>query len=299
LIPAPERPVPQGAAAGDHVSPTQPFSALSFAPQRRLTGADMWGVTPFDQMWCRAQFHRMRYDGIFTPPSTQGSLVYPGNYGVFDWGGIAVDPVQQRFFVTPTYVAFQSRLIPRNHSSSADVATARGNSPATAAAGVSAPPGGHSGVNPQRGTPFAVRLQPFLSPLDIPCQSPPWGYVAAVDPSRRAVLWEHKNGTTRDEMPLHLPVALPLGVPGLGGPIVTASGLGFYSGTLDDYLRAYDLATGRQLWSGRLPAGGQATPMTYRSDKSGRQFVVVAAGGHSGLGTRSGDAVVAFALPQR
>jgi quinoprotein glucose dehydrogenase len=303
LIPAPEKAVPQGAATGDHTSPTQPFSELSFMPAR-LTEADMWGVTPFDQMWCRIRFRKLRYEGIFTPPSTQGSLIYPGNYGVFDWGGIAVDPVRHRFFVTPAYVAFESRLVPHTRRTAAVSDTVRGGSQAVAgptqaapAANVAAAPGGHAGVNPQAGTPFAVELKPFLSPLNIPCQAPPWGYVAAVEPASRTVIWEHKNGTTRDNMPLHLPVSFPVGVPGLGGPLLTAGGLGFYSGTLDNYLRAYDMADGREIWRARLPAGGQATPMTYLSAKSGRQFIVLAAGGHSGLGTTDGDAVVAYARP--
>jgi quinoprotein glucose dehydrogenase len=277
-VPAPERRVPQGAAAGDHVSPTQPFSELSFKPAP-LHGADMWGTTPLDQLACRIMFKRLRYEGMFTPPSVQGSLVYPGNYGVFDWGGIAVDPVRQVLVANPIYVAFVSKLVPR---AQAEAAAAHGS---------------ETGLQPMAGTPFAVDLHPLLSPLGIPCQAPPWGYMAAVDLRTMKHLWIRKNGTVRDSAPL--PIPLPLGVPSLGGPLVTGGGVAFLSGTLDDYLRAYDTRTGDKLWQARLPAGGQATPMSYVSDRTGRQYVVVFAGGHGSLGTKLGDSVLAYALPPR
>jgi quinoprotein glucose dehydrogenase len=146
------------------------------------------------------------------------------------------------------------------------------------------------------GTPFAVDLRPLLSPLGIPCQAPPWGYLAAVDLKTMQRVWMHKNGTIRDRAPFGIP--LPLGVPSLGGPLSTGGGVAFLSGTLDDYLRAYDVRNGRQLWQSRLPAGGQATPMSYVSGRSGRQYVVVMAGGHGSLGTKMGDSLVAYALPR-
>ena len=275
LVPAPERPVPQGAASGDRVAPTQPFSALSFKPQP-LREADMWGTNPLDQLLCRATFKQYRYDGIFTPPSEQGSIVYPGNYGVFDWGGIAIDPARQLLIANPNYIAFVSQLHPR-----AEVVAQGG--------------GSEIGLQPMAGTPYAVDLHPLLSPLGIPCQAPPWGYMAAVDLATMHTTWMHPNGTIRDSAPL--PIPLPLGVPSLGGPMTTAGGVAFLSSTLDYYLRAYDVADGRQLWQARLPAGGQATPMSYVSDKTGRQYVVVMAGGHGSLGTKMGDSLVAYALP--
>jgi quinoprotein glucose dehydrogenase len=276
IVPAPEQPVPQGAAKGDHVSPTQPFSALSFKPPA-LRERDMWGTTPFDQLICRITFKRLRYEGIFTPPSEQGSLIYPGDLGVFDWGGIAVDPLRQLAILNPDYMAFVSKLIPR------DKFDARGG------------PGSEQGLRPMTGTPFAVDLHPLLSPLGIPCQAPPWGYLAAIDLNTMQRVWMHRNGTIQDQAPFGIP--LPLGVPSLGGPMITGGGVAFLSSTLDYYLRAYDVRTGRQLWQSRLPAGGQATPMSYVSDRSGRQFVVVMAGGHGSLGTRMGDSLVAYALP--
>lgn len=278
LVPAPEQPVPQGAAPGDHTAPTQPFSALSFKPERKLREADMWGTTPYDQLVCRITFKKYRYEGIFTPPSVQGSVVYPGDYGIFDWGGIAIDPVRQVAILNPSYMAFVSKLYPREEAKEM-----KGD-------------GSEHGLQPMAGTPFAVDLSPLLSPLGVPCQAPPWGYLAAVDLKTMQKVWMHKNGTIEDQAPFGIP--LPLGVPSLGGPMVTAGGVAFLSGTLDDYLRAYDLRTGKKLWQARLPAGGQATPMTYVSERSGRQYVVVMAGGHRSLGTRIGDALIAYALPK-
>lgn len=277
IVPAPEQPVPQGAAAGDRTSPTQPFSALSYKPVRKLEERDMWGTSPIDQMVCRIIFKGLRYDGIFTPPSEQGSIVYPGNYGVFDWGGVAIDPVRQVLVGNPNYMAFVSRLHRR------DTIAVQGGS------------GTEQGLQPMTGTPFAVDLHPLLSPFGIPCQAPPWGYMTAVDLTTMHKVWLHRNGTVRDSAPL--PIPLPLGVPSLGGPIVTGGGVAFMSATLDSYLRAYDVSTGRKLWEARLPAGGQATPMSYVSDTTGKQYVVVMAGGHGSLGTKMGDSLVAYALP--
>jgi quinoprotein glucose dehydrogenase len=276
IVPIHETPVPQGAARGDHTAPTQPISALNFNPPR-VREADMWGATPYDQLWCRIAFRSLRYDGMFTPPSTQGSLVNPGNFGVFDWGGLSVDPVRQIAIANPSYMAFVSRLIPK-----ADVRAGGAHS------------SGEQGLKQVKGIPFDIVLNPFLSPFGIPCQQPPWGYVAGIDLRSGTIAWMHKNGTIQDSAPV--PVPVPLGVPSLGGTIVTAGGVAFLTGTLDDYARAYDVATGRQLWQGRLPAGAQATPITY-ADRHGKQYLLVVAGGHGSLGTKAGDDVIAFALP--
>ncbi|WP_416364320.1 glucose/quinate/shikimate family membrane-bound PQQ-dependent dehydrogenase [Pseudomonas sp. NFX183] len=276
VVPINEIPVPQGAVAGDHTSPTQPKSDLNFMPPP-LKERDMWGVTPFDQMLCRIDFKSMRYDGPFTPPSLQGSIVYPGNFGVFDWGGISVDPVRQIAFVNPSYMAFKSKLIP-----AADIAKQGPRVSET------------EGVQPNKGAPYGVILEALLSPLGLPCQAPAWGYVAAVDLTNHQTIWMHKNGTVRDSSPV--PVPLTMGVPSLGGTFTTAGGVSFLSGTLDQYLRAYDVKNGKQLWEGRLPAGAQTTPMTY-TGKDGKQYVLVMAGGHGSLGTKQGDYVMAFKLP--
>jgi quinoprotein glucose dehydrogenase len=156
--------------------------------------------------------------------------------------------------------------------------------------------GSEQGLNRNEGAPYAVVMGPFLSPLGVPCQAPPWGYVAGMDLATGKVVWEHKNGTIQDQSPVPLP--FKLGVPSLGGPMTTAGGVAFMSSTLDNYVRAYDVTTGRQLWEDRLPAGGQATPMSYQG-RDGRQYVVVVAGGHGTLGTKAGDDVIAYALPRR
>jgi quinoprotein glucose dehydrogenase len=135
-----------------------------------------------------------------------------------------------------------------------------------------------------------------LSPLGIPCNAPPWGALAALDLGAREPRWEAVLGTTRDLAPV--PIGLPWGTPNMGGPLATAGGVVFIGAALDDYLRAFDSMTGEELWRGRLPAGGQATPMSYRVRDGGRQFVVIAAGGHNQMRSRRGDSLVAFALPE-
>ena len=276
ILPVREVPAPQGAAEGDWVAKTQPASALSYEPPK-LQGKDLWGATLIDQMMCHIQFHSLRYEGRYTPPSTQGTLVHPGNFGVFNWGGVAVDPVRQMVFSTPAYLAFTSKLIPREDDETTYVSE---HEPF---------------LNENFGSPFAVELKAFVSPIGLPCTAPPWGYVAGADLRTGKTHWLRKNGTVRDRAPIPLP--FKMGVPSLGGPMLTAGGVAFLSGTLDYYLRAYDVSTGRELWKARLPAGGQATPMTYES-RSGRQMVVVVAGGHGSLGTKAGDSVIAYALPR-
>jgi quinoprotein glucose dehydrogenase len=282
VLPVHDVPAPGGAAAGDRTAPSQPKSALSFDPAP-LRERHMWGATMFDQLLCRIAFRKLRYEGRYTPPSTQGSLIYPGNFGVFNWGSIAVDPVRQVAFTTPTYLAFVSQLVPRRDATSLLVQ------------GKERPKGSLPALNENFGAPFAVKLSAFVSPVGIPCQAPPWGYVAGADLRTGEVVWRHRNGTVRDLAPVPLPFRM--GVPNLGGPLLTAGGVAFLSGTLDYYVRAYDVSNGRELWRSRLPAGGQATPMSFLGE-DGRQYVVVAAGGHGSLGTKAGDAVMAYALPK-
>lgn len=265
------------AIAGDHASPTQPVSGLNFTPPP-LREADMWGATPFDQLACRINFRSKQYTGTYTPPSFAGSIVYPGNTGIFNWGGIAVDPTRQIMVGSPLRLAFVSGLIRR-----ADATTRYVHKTGKAAFGE------------DFGGLYAEPVGPFVSVIGLPCQAPPWGLLVGADLKTGKTIWQRRDGTSRDSFPV-VPLPLPLGVPGLGGPLITAGGVFFYSGTLDNYLRAYDVDTGRKLWEARLPAGGQATPMTYRT-AAGRQMVVVAAGGHGSFGTTLGDAVVAFALP--
>ncbi|RKQ40061.1 glucose/quinate/shikimate family membrane-bound PQQ-dependent dehydrogenase [Enterobacter sp. R1(2018)] len=281
VVPAPEKPVPQGAAKGDHVTPTQPFSDLSFRPKKDLSGADMWGATLYDQMVCRIIFHKLRYEGIFTPPSEQGTLVFPGNLGMFEWGGISVDPNRQVAIANPMALPFVSRLMPRGP----------GNPMEPPAAGQGT--GSEVGIQPQYGVPYGVTLNPFLSPFGLPCKQPAWGYISAVDLKTNEVVWKKRIGTVRDSSPLPLP--FKMGMPMLGGPISTAGNVLFIGATADNYLRAYNMSNGEKLWEARLPAGGQATPMTY--EVNGKQYVVISAGGHGSFGTKMGDYIVAYALP--
>jgi quinoprotein glucose dehydrogenase len=282
IVPAPERPVPQGAAAGDHVSPTQPFSDLTFRPSRKLTGADMWGATMFDQLVCRVMFQHLNYDGTFTPPSERGTLVFPGNLGMFEWGGLAIDTDRQIAIANPIALPFVSKLIPRGPGNPIE--------PAKDDKGGS---GTETGIQPQYGVPFGVELNAFLAPTGLPCKQPPWGYVSAIDLKTNQIVWKKRIGTVRDSSPLPLP--FKMGMPMLGGPMTTAGHVFFIGATADNYIRAFDTNTGERLWQARLPAGGQATPMTYEAN--GKQYVAIAAGGHGSFGTKLGDYVIAYALP--
>ncbi|WP_041350913.1 membrane-bound PQQ-dependent dehydrogenase, glucose/quinate/shikimate family [Nitrosococcus watsonii] len=275
ILPTEEIAVSQNAVEGEQPAPTQPVSTISFAPDD-VTGADMWGLSPVDQMMCRISLAQLRYEGRYTPPSLEGTLTHPGSFGIFNWGAVAVDPVRQIMFGMPVYLGFISRLIPR---------------PNTLDEIVSAP--GYPMGNENFGTPYAAVLRPFMSPLGLPCQSPPWGYIAGVDLTTGETVYQHVNGTVRDVAPIPLP--FEAGVPGIGGPIVTGGGLAFLSGTVDYYVRGYDLASGEELWRSRLPAGGQSTPATYMGH-DGRQYLVVVAGGHGYVGTKLGDAVIAYSL---
>lgn len=277
IIPIREIPAPTGAIPEDFTAPTQPISDLTFSPPP-LTGKDMWGVTMFDQLACRIDLERLNYEGRYTPPSVEGSLVYPGNFGVFNWGSVAVDPERQVMFGMPTYLAFTAELVPR------DQIPPRGQDEK----------GSEQGLNRNDGAPYGVLMGPFLGPLGIPCQAPPWGYVAGVDLKTGKTAYKHRNGTVYDMTPLPLP--FKVGVPGIGGPMITKGGLAFLGAAVDNYLRAYDLTTGDVLWSARLPAGGQSTPMSYAT-ADGTQYVLIVAGGHGSIGTTPGDYVMAYKLP--
>jgi len=276
-----ERPVPQGGVLGEHLSKTQPFPPappplMSHAP---VSPDDAWGLLWFDEWACGRKFSTLRSEGIYTPPSLEGTLLYPSYVGGGNWGGIAFDPDRQIVIVNTMQIAAEVQLIERNEF----LEMARsGDYP-------------ESEFAFQQGTPYGMRRQMLLSPLGVPCSAPPWGRLSAVDMRAGTILWQVPLGTIEDLVPAFVP-ALELGVPNIGGPIMTASGITFIAATSDNYLRAFDVETGKELWKGRLPAGGQATPMTYMVD--GRQYVVIAAGGHLPMGTTPGDYVVAFALAE-
>lgn len=279
LFPVREVPAPRSEVDGMVLSPTQPVPELPepLLP-RHLSVDDMWGFTPVDRAACRRLFSRYRYEGPFTPPSRQGTVMFPANVGAVNWGSLSID--QQR------------RLLIVNSNRFADIARlySRGEAEERTAAG-------HPPLYTVSGSRYAVDKMDLLSPLGAPCNRPPWGALTAIDLQTGKKVWEVPLGTTRDQAPF--PVWLRLGVPNQGGPLSTASGLTFIGAATDNYLRAFDSRSGEELWKHRLPAGGQATPMSYRLSTDSRQYVVIAAGGHAYLGTKLGDAIVAFALPSQ
>ncbi|MEE8439950.1 MAG: PQQ-binding-like beta-propeller repeat protein, partial [Micropepsaceae bacterium] len=231
------------AGSGLPLSSTQLRSEISFLPDP-LTEKDMWGVTPLDQLVCRIKFKQARYEGLFTPPGLTPTITYPGAMGTIGWGGIAVDQRSKLIIVNTNAIASYDRMV-RNEDGS-----------------------------------YEKQSEPFLGPLGVPCNAPPWGFLEFIDLNTNDFSWKLPIGTARDAGPLGIPSLLPIGIgtPSLGGAIVTEGALTIHSGTADNYLRAYELYTGDELWRARLPAGGQASPMTYTTS-SGRQFIVIAAGG--------------------
>jgi quinoprotein glucose dehydrogenase len=279
IFPVVERPVPQSDVPGEQTWPTQPFPTTPrpLAPMT-LSRDDAWGLTPWDQWQCQKLIERYRNNGIFTPSSLEGTIQYPGVIGGTNWGSAAFEPRRDWVILNMSHLPSVTGLIPR-----AEMESGKPDVPDGAA------------ISQMRGTPYGLfRLPALLSPLDLPCTKPPWGVILAVDTATGEVKWETPLGTIQDLAPI--PLRIKWGTPNLGGPIVTEGGLIFIGAAMDNYLRAIDVETGEELWKGRLPAGGQATPMSYRSTENGRQFVVIAAGGHGRLGTDIGDSVVAFAL---
>jgi quinoprotein glucose dehydrogenase len=281
IWPVEERPVPQGALPGEELSATQPFPTRP-APihPTRFTAEDAWGFTFLDRASCRRQVESMRSEGIFTPPSTEGSIHFPGMIGGSNWGSLSIDPVRGILLANSTRVATWVKNIPRDVYERME------------AAGELDP---DRSYEPASGTPYVVTRSFLSSMVGAPCNEPPWGVLTAIDIATGEHLWEVPLGSTRDMAPW--PLWFEIGVPNQGGPITTASGLVFIAATTDDFIRAFATETGEKLWQARLPAGGQATPMTYRLRPDSRQFLVIAAGGHGLLETTPGDSVVAFALP--
>jgi len=289
-IPVHEVPMPQGAPPGDWLSPTQPMSTVPTLRPPTLTENMMWGLTPLDQIMCRVMFRSYNHVGIYTPQSVKGTIMYPAMFGTTDWGGGTYDS-DRGLLVTPSsYMPFVVMLVPREEADRrVKVALDAGKDPSTV------------GIGPQFGTPFGMSGFPMLSPLLIPCVQPPWGLLTAIDLNANKIAWQRPFGTGRDNGPMMSKVGLPveIGVPSMGGPTSTKGGVTFIAATLDNYFRAYETATGKELWRVRLPAGGQSTPMTYWSAASDRQFVVLSAGGHGALMTKFGDYVIAYALPKK
>jgi len=278
VFPVTERPVPQSDAAGEQTSPTQPYPAAPppLTPQR-IGPEDAWGITPEDRDACRERMTKLVNRGPFTPPTVEGSLIYPGNIGGMNWSGYAFDEKSQTLVTHTLRIPFEVHLIPRERVSAMERASQSGQMRAE--------------VSPQHGTPFGMSREALLSPKGLPCNAPPWSVLTAVDLAAGKVRWEVPLGTTEGMIPVDPPVR---GLAGFGGPILTAGGLVFIGAAWDGYFRAFDLTTGEELWKAKLPAPAEATPMTYLA--GGRQYVVIAAGGHGKLPIPLGDALVAFRL---
>jgi quinoprotein glucose dehydrogenase len=286
LFPVEERPVPQDGVPGEWLSPTQPFPtappplvALGMKPE------DAWGFTFIDRWFCRKRIEELRHDGMYAPPSLEGTVIMPAFAGGANWSGGAFDAERNLLLVNTLHVPGVARLVP------AEEGAAR---PDPADFELDAGKGGVIRF-PQHGTPYYVENWLIMSPLGAPCSEPPWGRLTAIDLKRGTIRWQVPLGSLEKLLPL--PIPLEMGTPNAGGPIVTAGGLVFIGASADDRFRAYDVDTGKVLWNRKLPAGGQATPMTYAVD--GRQFVVIAAGGHALYRTTPGDYVIAYALKSK
>jgi quinoprotein glucose dehydrogenase len=243
---------------------------------QKLSSGDAWGRTAEDRDWCASRIKALRSEGVFTPPSLEGTMVFPSNVGGVNWGGVSYDP-ERRLLIAPTNrVALFVRLIPRR-----EYDALRSTDAANRMKGE---------FGRQTGAPYAMYREFLRAPSEMFCNPPPWGTLTAVDLAEKRVRWE---------VPLGSIPGLPpeWGSVNLGGAVVTGGGLVFIAATYDKNLRAFDVETGRELAKWELPAGGQATPMTCQLRRGGKQFVVICAGGHGKMGTKIGDYVVAFSLP--
>jgi quinoprotein glucose dehydrogenase len=276
VFPIEERPVPKSDVPGEAASPTQPFPQIppALTPQQ-VSPNEAWGISPKDRETCRKWLQESKTQGIFTPPALQETLAVPGNIGGINWSGYAFDSQNGLLIVNTTNLPFRVKLIP----------TAKYNEASILGGGEYAP---------QTGAPYGMFRAPLLSPSGLPCTAPPWGLLTAVDMNDGKIKWQVPLGSMSEFPSGHRDV--PPGSLSLGGPIVTAGGLVFIGGTLDPYIRAFDVQSGLEIWKARLPASGHAAPMTY--EVNGKQYVVIAAGGHSKITEEpQSDALVAFALP--
>jgi quinoprotein glucose dehydrogenase len=284
IFPVEERAVPASDIPLEEAARTQPFTTLTppLSPHR-LTIDQVWGITDADRAACRSAIEGLRNEGIFTPPSLQGTLVLPSSIGGAHWGGVAIDPVRQIAVVPVNRIAAVVQLIPREGFDFQKTKAAEQRL------------GEEYEYNFMRGTPYIMRRRMLLSPSKLPCTPPPFGTLVAIDLKTGGRLWEVPLGSMAPLMPAELrgQIQPAWGSPNLGGPIITAGGVVFIGASLDRRLHAFDIENGRELWSGDLPQSGKATPMTYRL-ASGDQFVATAAGGGGPWGT--GDYIVAFHL---
>ena len=286
-----ELPVPQTDIPEETSSATQPFSVgmPSFAKDY-IDESDMWGITPFDHALCRIQYRNLRYEGPLTPPSTGGTLLYPGVAGGMNWGSVAIDEINNLMVVNSMHNPNVVRLFPRNKMTGEEQFGIGGT---------------------QLGTPYAAYSFFFLSPIFTPCLRPPYGELAVVDLANQETLWRRGLGTARDQGPLGIPsnLPLPMGMFYNAGSIVTGGGLIFIGGVVDSTMRAIDIYTGEEVWTDPLVGSSTGTPMSYVSQSTGKQYVIVTipsdggglqletANGASNTGESNGGYVIAYALP--
>ena len=279
VFPVEERSVPKSDVPGEVPSPTQPFPLKPPPLVPQTFSADQaWGPTPQDRDWCRNYISHLRNEAIFTPPSLQGTLMVPGNIGGMTWSGYAFDTKRSILVTNVNNIAAIARLVPREKYNDRSSHTEDGD------------------YGDQLGAPYGLYRRFIQSPSDLPCSPPPWGMLTALDMTEGKIRWQVPLGSIGDFGGEH--PQIPPGSISLGGPIVTAGGLVFIAGTVDCFLRAFDIESGKELWKGNLPACGNATPMTYRVSATGKQFLVIAAGGHPKITEEKlGDSLVAFTLP--
>ena len=265
LFPVEERPVPQLEVPGEKLSPTQPFP-LKPPPLARqtMTTEELTDVTPESRAECAKTLSDVKIGEFFQPTGLEFNLHFPGGNGGANWGGASYDPVSNLLFVNTMDVGIVGKMM-------------------------KAPEGNK--------LPYRWRTTGrgwFWDSNRYPCQKPPWGRLTAIDLDTGSIRWQVTLGVVDELAARGVP---PTGTPNIGGPIVTAGGLVFIGATNDSRLRAFDKDTGRELWSTRLPASGHATPMTFRGRRTGKQYVVIAAGGGNRYSKSVSDALVAYALP--
>lgn len=290
-----EKPVPTaGAVPEERVSPTQPFSVgMPDMTGGVLTERSMWGMTPLDQLWCRIRFRQLRYDGHATPPGLKESLIWPSIGGGMNWGGVSYDPVRRLMLVNTLYYPTLIYLVPRAETDRRIAAAKAKSADSHATANFDVP-------QPMAGTPYGAKLQGFVTPFDTLCTAPPYGRITAIDMTTQKIRWQRPVGTMRDSGPfgIHSGLPIPMGMPGFGGSLVTRSGLTFFGAQKERTFRAFSTETGEELWATRMPASGNANPMTFTGPRSGRQFIVIAATGHvTSQSLPLGRTIEAYALP--
>jgi len=286
--------VPQGGAEPDQRAPTQPFSHYHTLRKPHLVERDMWGISPIDQMFCRINFKRARYEGPYTPPELgRHSIEYPGYNGGSDWGSVAVDPHRGVIIANYNDMPNYDLLVTRKEADAMGLFPA--GDPRAAGSASSA-----EGAGAQTGTPYGILVNAgWQTPTGVLCTRPPYGGIRAIDLATGKTLWDRPFGSARRNGPFGMPTFIPLeiGTPNNGGSVVTAGGLIFIAAATDDLIKAIDIKTGEILWSDVLPAGGQATPIVYEQD--GREYLVIMAGGHHFMMTPPGDSLIAYALPSK